>query len=234
VSSQLPLALKLGKHVDFASFYQGENAQLVAHLRALSGSEQFQSVFIWGLKGCGKTHLLQSLCQLAAQTKQSPIYLDCKELVKLSPALFEGLEQLPILCIDDVDLLLGHREWEEAMFHLYNRCQQLGHSIVWSASQNPGLLNFEIADLGSRLTGGSQRYHVRSLTDAEKLTALQKQAQHRGFELADNVARYLLTHFSRDMRNLCAMLDELDEATLAAQRKLTIPFLKQWLLETSA
>lgn len=232
MSAQLPLALKLGKHADFDSFFSGANQELVFRLRELAENNGFQSLFIWGMPGSGKSHLLQAVCQLASSFKQSPIYLDATELKKLSPDLFEGLEQLPVICVDDVDVLAGDSEWEEALFHLYNRCQQQGHVIIWSASQNPGLLQFELADLASRLTGGSQRYHLSLLSDEEKSEALQLQARHRGLTLADNVARYLLTHFSRDMVDLCKMLDQLDEATLAAQRGLTIPFLKQWLAET--
>ena len=234
MTAQLPLALKLGKHADFNNFYAGSNQELVFRLREMAGQEGFQSLFIWGVPGSGKSHLLQAVCQLASNTKQSPIYLDATELKKLSPELFDGLEQLPVICVDDVDLLAGDREWEEALFHLYNRCQQQGHVLVWSASQNPGLLKFVLPDLASRLTGGSLRYHLVGLNDEQKVEALRMQAMHRGLSLADNVARYLLTHFSRDMADLCNMLDELDHATLAAQRGLTIPFLKQWLAEVRA
>jgi len=232
LSYQMPLALKLGKHVDFSSFYAGSNEELLHHLQSLDIDAGFQSLFLWGSAGSGKTHLLQSCCQAMAKSSGSPIYLDASELKKLSPELFEGLEQLPLICIDDVHVLAGDVLWEEALFHLYNRCQQNGNVLVWSASQNPGLLGFDLADLSSRLTGGSQRFHLVSLNDDQKLLALQRQANHRGLSLADNVSRYLLTHFSRNMRDLCQLLDKLDHASLAAQRAITIPFLKQWLAES--
>ncbi|MDH5572845.1 MAG: DnaA regulatory inactivator Hda, partial [Gammaproteobacteria bacterium] len=39
-------------------------------------------------------------------------------------------------------------------------------------------------------------------------------------------AKYLLKHCPRDMKSLFEMLDRLDHASLAAQRKLTIPFVR--------
>lgn len=226
---QLPLDLRLGKHAEFGSFHPAANVELCHRLSHLNVDDGFQSLFIWGVGGSGKTHLLQATCQHMAQFVESPIYLDAQELKQLSPAMFEGLEQLPLICVDDVHLLAGDAQWEEALFHLYNRCQQSGRILIWSAAQNPGLIDFTLADLASRLTGGSLRFHLAALDDDQRLQALQLQAQHRGLDLAENVARYLLTHFSRDMRHLCELLDQLDRASLAAQRAITIPFLKQWL-----
>ena len=54
-------------------------------------------------------------------------------------------------------------------------------------------------------------------------------AQQRGFDLPDETARYLQRRLPRDMRSLFAVLDELDSAALAAQRRLTVPFIKDVL-----
>jgi DnaA family protein len=58
---------------------------------------------------------------------------------------------------------------------------------------------------------------------------LQLRARQRGFELPDDVAHYLLRRAPRDPASLFALLDRLDYASLAAQRKLTIPFVRELL-----
>ena len=52
-----------------------------------------------------------------------------------------------------------------------------------------------------------------------------------GFEISAQVGHFLLTHYERDLPGLWVLLTKLDQASLAAKRKLTIPFLKQILNE---
>ena len=54
-------------------------------------------------------------------------------------------------------------------------------------------------------------------------------AQERGFELPDETGRYLMSRYPRDLSSLFAVLDRLDQASLQAQRRLTVPFVKQVL-----
>ena len=83
-------------------------------------------------------------------------------------------------------------------------------------------------DLASRLDWG-RVVGLLPLDDADKLRALQLRAQLRGLSLSDDVGRYLLQHLARDMRSLCHALERLDRASLVAQRRLTLPFIKQVL-----
>jgi DnaA family protein len=46
-------------------------------------------------------------------------------------------------------------------------------------------------------------------------------------ELPPDVARYVLARYPRDTRSLFEWLDRMDRQALAAQRRLTIPFLKE-------
>ena len=68
------------------------------------------------------------------------------------------------------------------------------------------------------------------LDDNEKLLVLQYRARQRGIFLSDDVAKYLLNHLSREMKSLIISLDTLDKASIIAQRKITIPFIKETLL----
>ncbi|NOU15206.1 MAG: DnaA regulatory inactivator Hda, partial [Methylococcaceae bacterium] len=54
-------------------------------------------------------------------------------------------------------------------------------------------------------------------------------ADQLGFEISPKVGRFLLTHYARDLNGLWVLLEKLDRASLAAKRKLTLPFLRQVL-----
>ena len=72
-------------------------------------------------------------------------------------------------------------------------------------------------------------YQLKSLDDHQRLRALQLRAQQRGCEMPDETGRYLMRRLPRDMPVLFDLLDQLDEASLVAQRKLTVPFVKSVL-----
>lgn len=223
--TQLPLGIKLPDSSSFDNYFPADNRAAVEALRhsILENGEQF--IFLWGVAGSGKTHLLQATCR-AASGQGAVSYLPLSQVHDLEPAVLEGLEEMSLVCIDDLDAIAGDVKWEQALFHLYNRLRDSNTRLVIAANANPNTLAIQLPDLQSRLNQGLT-FQLHGLDDDSKLGALQLHASHRGFELPDAVGRYLLKHLPRDMPSLYAMLDQLDEASLAEQRKLTIPFVKK-------
>ena len=70
---------------------------------------------------------------------------------------------------------------------------------------------------------------LRVLDEREQQQALQLRARVRGFELPDETLQWLQRRFPRDMASLYELLDTLDEAALTAQRRLTVPFIREVL-----
>ena len=97
-----------------------------------------------------------------------------------------------------------------------------------SADQSPTNLSVHLADLASRLTWG-EVYQLVPLNDQQKIAVLQLAAHQRGIELPDETANFLFKRLERDMKTLFNALEKLDQASLQAQRKLTIPFVKEIL-----
>jgi len=87
---------------------------------------------------------------------------------------------------------------------------------------------FTLADLRSRLLAAPV-HQLRELDEAGQIKALEARAARRGLELSREAAAYLVHRLPRDMHSLCAVLDRLDEAALVAQRRLTVPFLREVL-----
>lgn len=220
---QLPLQIQLNDAATYDNFYVGDNHKLVDILR--SGTEPY--LYLWSSEAAGKTHLLQAMCQ--SQPQGQAIYLPLAELSQQPVELLEGLEQFALVCLDDVQAISGHAQWEEGIFHLYNRLREQGGHLCVTSDVSPEQLNVQLPDLLSRLKWGPV-FQLLPLSDEDKIRALQLRAKRRGFELPDDVAKYLLKRYPRDLHNLFKLLDKLDSASLQAQRRLSIPFVKQLLV----
>lgn len=227
-ASQLSLSLGLRDDATFANFYPGDNVYLLEALRALLNLDGEYFQYIYGPQDSGKSHLLQALCHQADALELRSVYLPLEELALLSPDLLEGLESLDVVCIDDLNLVAGRAKWETALFHCFNRLRDAGKVLVIAADASPAKLGVKLPDLASRLAWGITS-SLHKLDDEQKIAAFKLRARERGLELTDEVARYILHRSPRTLRELFDMLSVLDRASLMAQRKLTIPFVKETL-----
>ena len=221
---QLPLRIGLRDSATFANFYPGSNAAVLFALE--SASEPF--IYLGGSAGSGRSHLLQAACHAVSEQNAPAAYLPLQECMAMSPLMLEGMEQMALLALDDVGLLAGNSEWEAALFHLYNRMRDAGHRMIVAGNAAPAALGISLPDLLSRL-GWGPVFQLQSLDDREKAEALSMRAKERGMVMPMEVADYLLNHASRDMHALFELLDRLDDGSLVAQRRLTIPFVRDFI-----
>lgn len=229
MNKQLPLGVVLRDGASFDNYVSGENDEALSGLRACAeGRENF--VYLWGASGCGKTHLLHALSRQLSHQGETVVYLPLSDAEALAPQALAGLEDVRLVCLDDLNAIAGKAAWEEAIFHLYNRLREQGNRLVVAADRPPAALGLALPDLQSRMTAGLV-YHLRTLDDAQKAAALQLRASRRGIDLPPDVAGFMLRRCPRDMASLFDFLDHLDLAALAAQRRLTIPFVRQMLDE---
>ena len=226
---QIPLAFNKYEQIDFDLFEVGRNQAVTKYLRNLfTERTDAQIAYLWGAAGSGKSHLLQAACSAAALNKLTLAYIPLREASKLSPAMLEGLDTLDLVCLDDIDDVAGETDWEEAIFHLYNRLRDARIPLLISANRSPLASEVQLADLKSRLAWG-QVFHLLPLNETEALNSLIRRARSRGFDLPDEVATYLIKRVSRDMHSLYSVLDKLDRASLVAKKKLSIPFVRDLL-----
>ncbi|KAA0875154.1 DnaA regulatory inactivator Hda [Nitrincola tapanii] len=223
---QLPLGITLRDEARFENFIVGENGLLFNSLRQAARGQGEQYLYLWGGASHGSSHLLQSSCHEAQAFGRSSVYLPLRELIDHPPGILDNMEQLQLVCIDDLDCIAGESAWQEAVFHLFNRMREVGHTLLIAAHKAPAQLGLALPDLVSRLNWGMV-FHVYPINDEAKAVALKARAAGRGFELSDEVVHYLLHHGSRDMAHLLAVLERLDHASLSAQRRITVPFVKQ-------
>ena len=220
--SQLALPLRLADHAVFTSFLAVGNEELVAMLMDLADHGAAHGCWLWGSASVGKTHLLQAVCDRAGDRS---VYVPLAMLGDAGPAVLDGLARRELICIDDVHTVAGSADWEAGLFDLSNQIFDAGHSMIAAAAMAPRECAITLPDLQSRLLR-LPAFRVRPLDESAKASALQLRAHHRGLELPDDVARFLLRRSRRDMGSLYRLLDKLDVAALTAQRRLTIPFIK--------
>ena len=225
---QLPLGLRLADRAVFDTFWPQGNEQLLAHLRGVASGASRGTTWLAGAHASGKSHLLQASCALAPAPRRCG-YFPLQQLAALGPAALEGLPRLDLVCLDDVHGVAGQPEWERALFGLYRELEECGGSLIVAAPEAPALIRWELPDLGSRFTAAAI-HTVRALDEDAQRAALMLRAKVRGFELPDEVARWLQRRYARDMGTLYQLLDTLDSAALVAQRRLTLPFIRSVLL----
>ena len=221
---QLTLGVQLKERATFASFLTARNVELVAHLRHLTAQTPAGATWIAGPHTAGKSHLLQAVCAATVAGKRTA-YLPLETLLPFGPAALEGADLLDVACYDDVQTIAGLDDWERRLFSLWQRALERGSTLLFTARENPSQIPYSLADLKSRLAS-SAVFAVRELNDEEQIEALNLRAHLRGFDLPAETARYLQRRFPRDMRTLCEILGTLDDAAFAAQRRITVPFIR--------
>jgi len=243
---QLPLGVRLRSDAVFGSFAPGFNAELIAALQDPAGS----SLWLWGASGTGKTHLLQAVCAAASPQAaessgarssgarspgaRSPVagppaaYFPLDRALGLPPEALLGFETCRVLCLDDVDAVAGDPEWERALFRLFNEGTELRTRLIFASATAPRQAGWTLEDWRSR-AAACVVYQVRDLDEAGRVDALTRRAAQRGLDLPQETSEYLLRRLPRDLPTLFAILDRLDEASLVAQRRLTVPFIRDAL-----
>ena len=226
---QLPLPIHQSDDETLENFYAENNLLLLNSLQKNFLQLHQQFFYLWGNKGSGKSHLLKGVCQHYLAQHRPALYVPLNKAQYFSPAVLENLEQQALVCLDDLQAVIGNAEWEVAIFDLINRVRETGRTLlIMSADQSPANLSVQLPDLASRLTWG-EVYQLAPLNDKQKIDVLQKAAYQRGIELPDETANFLFKRLERDMKTLFNALEKLDQASLQAQRKLTIPFVKEIL-----
>lgn len=227
MNAQLPLALRWPAQHRFETFVAGDNAAAVALVRQTAVNDS-PWVFVSGPAGSGKTHLLMAACAAASSSSRNAQYLALAKLPGDRSTDIRSFGGSDLLALDDVDAIAGDREAEHALFDLYNRCKVEKSTLLFSAGKPPTQIGMGLPDLVSRLSACAQAT-LKPLDDAARRDAVQQRAQARGLLLDDAVLDWLFAHTQRDLGSLSALIERLDRESLAAKRRITVPFLRQLL-----
>lgn len=219
-ASQVSFDFRLRNEFSLDNFVvSARNTELLDSL--MSNQQQDRVYFIWGVAGSGKSHLLQACCAL----QENSVYVPLTDFAEAGASVLEGLEQLDLVCLDDIQKVLPSAAWEENLFRLFNAMQQQDKRLLIASQIAPAALTYSLADLQSRFSS-SMVYQLHEMDDDNKFIALKKRAQAMEMPLEDDVLQFICSRAERSTQHLFVLLDELAQSTLDEKRKLTVPYVK--------
>jgi DnaA family protein len=224
---QLPLALRYPPDQRLETYVDAPEG-VIAQLRAVAVGARSDWLYLAGAAGSGKTHLSLSLCAAAEQAGRQAAYLPLQAAAGRLRDALESFEGLAVIALDGLEAIAGTRDDEVALFDFHNRARSAGVSVLYTARAMPDGLALVLPDLRSRLSQ-SVRIVLPSLDDAGRASVLRERAQRRGLAIDDAAIEWLLVHSGRELSGLVALLDRLDRESLAAKRRITVPFLRRVL-----
>ncbi|QPJ62697.1 MAG: ATP-binding protein [Candidatus Nitronauta litoralis] len=196
----------------------------------------FQSLFIFGRRGAGKTHLLMAMGNEASNNGQDTLYISCKEWVeKLNSAAPEqGLEwasevsRHQLLLMDDVDTLAGAPQAQEILYQVYNTIRENGDRLVLTSQVAPGQFQETESYLTSRFQWGLTA-EIGPLDEKSQASVLAKLGRDRGLELTERVLHFLVQRLPRDYPSLKNAIEKINIESLRQKKKVSLPLIKSVL-----
>ena len=219
---QLIFPFSLDKKSSISKFFVPLGSEnLVKTLSIKDGDD----IVIFGKKGVGKSHLLQSMCNDHSSDSFFVTYIPLREAIKLQPELLDGLESLDLICIDDLENIASNKEWQVACFNLINRCSESGCRLIFSCMEGEDKF---FPDLLSRLKKMTN-YKINPTPDAQLAEALKFIASNLRIPIEEREIKFLLSTYSRDLSELIVSLKRIDSFSMELKRKITIPLIKELL-----
>ena len=229
-AAQIALPLSFDRQFSFDNYFSQQRKLIVDNLMSLIASQGEPIIGLWGGSGSGKTHLINASAHYARQQDLSFQLYDGIELARYDADLFEDLETCQVLAVDNLDALCGHRKWEEKFYQLINISRNEELKLLFTLTENPSYLNCQLADFQSRLSWGLL-LQLPTTGENEIANIIKLRAAMLGIDLSEEVIGYLLTHYSRQLTEQIELLRILDNASLSAQKRITIPLIKQTLVD---
>jgi len=223
---QLPLTLRYPPDQRLDTFV-GAPEGAIAQLHAWAVEPGSDWLYLAGPPGAGKTHLSLAACAAAEAAGRRPVYVPLKSAAGRLGAALADIDA-PLLVLDGLECVAGNRDDEVALFDAHNRLRAAGATLLYTATAAPDALGLALPDLRSRL-GLCTRLSLAPLDEGARRQVLAMRAQRRGLVLDEAALDWLFARLGRDLGTLTVALDRLDRASLAAQRRITVAFLRREL-----
>ena len=185
-----------------------------------------EDFFLYGRNKVGKTYLMQSLCNLYSKKDKTSLYIPLKDILNFDISLLDSLDNLDLICVDDINFINGKDKWELAFFNLINNCLTSKCRLIFCSSINPSQLSFELKDLESRIKK-LDSFEILPVSDSNLVDALNFIAKSRAINLGIKELNFLLKYSKRSVSSLIKLIDKLDKLSMEQKRKITIPLIKE-------
>ena len=222
---QLALQIQINERASLNNFFVSKkNNKTIQILKnILLGSDKGVQIFIDDLGSNGKSYLLQAICNDFSNSNNSSIYIPMQEAINLDPSILEGVSELNLICIDDIDLINKRREWEIPLFNLINECYEKECFLLLSGSIN----KLEaIPDLVSRIKK-METLRLEAINDDELLEATKAISKNLNMEISDKNMNYLINNSKRDIKTIFRTLSQLEKESLERKKSIGLNLIKE-------
>ncbi|MDP1697399.1 MAG: DnaA regulatory inactivator Hda [Xanthomonadaceae bacterium] len=200
-------------------------------LAAAARGEHNDWLYLCGPAGSGKTHLLLAVVAEAQAAGRDVRYLPLNAFAGSLDVALQGQEHGDLVCVDALDAIADSAADQEALFHFHNRARAAGSQLIYAARAAPTLALWSLPDLVSRLSQCSRAY-LPLLDDEGRRELLSRRAALRGMVLEPAVLDFVLRRVGRDLASLTELLDRIDQASLAAKRRVTLALVRAIVEQT--
>tara|TARA_Y100001935_G_scaffold12562_1_gene9721 strand:- start:80 stop:778 length:699 start_codon:yes stop_codon:yes gene_type:complete len=222
---QLALQIQINERASLNNFFVSKNniktIQILKNI--VLNSNNGVQIFIDDLGSNGKSYLLQAICNDFSNSNNSSIYIPMQEAINLDPSILDGVSELNLICIDDVDLINKRREWEIALFNLINECYEKECFLLLSGSINKLEV---ISDLVSRIKK-METLRLEAINDDELLEAAQAISKNLNIEISDKNMNYLINNSKRDIKTIFRTLSQLERESLERKKSIGLNLIKE-------
>ena len=221
---QLALQIQINERASLNNFFVSKNniktIQILKNI--LTSSNKGTQLFIDDLGSNGKSYLLQALCNDFSNSNNSSIYIPIQKAIKLDPSILEGISQLNLICIDDVDQI-NKREWEIALFNLINECYEKECFLLLAGRINKLEV---IPDLVSRIKK-METLRLEPINDDELFEATLAISKNLNIEISDKNMNYLINNSKRDIKTIFRILSQLEKVSLERKKSIGLNLIKE-------
>ncbi len=216
-----------------------EEAQICRNFCGIERSEKGRSITLYNNSASGKSHLLFAMAKEFEELHSAggqALYLDGGQLAQkvIETDKYEELkswisayEKAPFVAVDQLEKISKNQQAQDQVFHIYNAVMQSGGLFVAGVSRLPSEWNFEDY-LQSRLLWGAS-LRIRQVSGDSLIKVVEKIATDKGFRIGQQVAKWLTTHLSRDIRQIVSAMERIDQRSLTDGRKVSISLVKEAL-----
>lgn len=188
-----------------------------------SGWKPFPALILYGERGSGKTHLAE-----VWRTRANAGLVSAEKFITMSED--DILANPQNIVIDRIDLLIGDRDPEQKLFHLYNQAQQTGHFLLALSRMSPEKMDFQIKDLASRLRAAPNA-EIAAPDDDLLLKVLAKRFHDQGFMVAEPALLFAVTRMERSWEAMDHLVEAAIQMATAQKKQITLPLLRDLMAE---
>jgi chromosomal replication initiator protein len=237
--SQLLLNFPTCPEFEFSNFVISDGSRFAfdAAKNFCSPNESpYQSLFLFGQKNLGKTHLLLSIGNLAAEKGSRALYIKGSDFCDKtgdgeslkSQQTLKKLMDVDYFLLDDVEALTSSIAAQEKLYHIYNTIIEKRGKVAFASNFSPDKIKSAESYLISRFQWGMLA-EIKPIDDNTTAKIIHKLAKDIDLSLPENIINFFLSRISRDFVSIQNAITDLNRESYVQKKKVTLPLVKKVL-----